>query len=152
MLASLSSTTLIGKDTDILVLLLHHTHLSDIKDIYFRSDRGKGLVFYMITMKEMEICDRLLYYILLMALTLHERYWHRKYISRLKIVHGDHSICTRADTLSVPNQNHIVIDSSGKKQWSLFIIDEIYVYTSTIKSPSAVQNRRSVKNEMFSSV
>ena len=123
MLASLSSTTLIGKDTDLLVLLFHHTHLSEVKDIYFRSDRGKGLVFNMITMKEMEICDRLLYYILLIGVTLHQYFWHEKYISRPKIVHGDHILCTRADTLSVPNQNHIVIDSSGKKQWSLSIID-----------------------------
>ena len=61
-LASLSSTTLIGEDTDLLVLLLYHTHVSD--DLYFRSDRGKGPAFDIKAMKEIlkvEICDRLLF-------------------------------------------------------------------------------------------
>ena len=62
-LASLSSTTLIGEDTDLLVLLLYHTHASDVKDLYFRSDRGKGPALDIKAMKEIlkvEICDRLL--------------------------------------------------------------------------------------------
>ena len=50
--------------------------------------------------------------------------WHSKNTSRPKIVYSDLILCTCADTSSVPIQNHVVIDSSGKKQCSLSIIEE----------------------------
>lgn len=37
-------TTVTGEDTDLLILLLHHSGI-DNKDIYFRSDKGKPIVY-----------------------------------------------------------------------------------------------------------
>ena len=117
-LASLSSTTLIGEDTDLLVLLLYHTHVSDVKDLYFRSDRGKGPAFDIKAMKEilkMEICDRLLFVHAITGCDTTSRIFGIGKKSVLqKIVHGDPILCTSADTFSAPNQSHHVSESSGK--------------------------------------
>jgi len=37
--SQLQSTTLIGEDTDLLILLLHHFGEGDNRDLYFRSDK-----------------------------------------------------------------------------------------------------------------
>ena len=45
-MASFKTTTLIGEDLDLLVMLLHYTSNNNAKKIYFRSDEGKPTVVY----------------------------------------------------------------------------------------------------------
>ena len=116
-LASLSSTTLIGEYTDLLVLLLYHTHVSDVKDLYFQSDRGKGPAFDIKAMKEIlkvEICDRLLFVHAITGCDTTSRIFGIGKNQSSKKMHGDPILCTSADTFSAPNQSHHVIESSGK--------------------------------------
>ena len=47
------STTLIGEDTDLLVLLLYHAATNDCRDLYFRSDKGKPNVYNITVMKRL---------------------------------------------------------------------------------------------------
>ena len=64
-MASFKTTTLIGDDTDLLVLLLHYTPNNNAKKIYFCSDKGKPTVVYDIkVIKQVlggEICHSLLF-------------------------------------------------------------------------------------------
>ena len=46
-MSAYKSTTLIGEDTDMLVLLLYQAAANDCKDLYFRSDKGKPNVYNM---------------------------------------------------------------------------------------------------------
>ena len=64
-MSSYKSTTLVGKDTDLLVLLLHHA-ASDCKDLYFRSDKDKvkSYVYNIKVLKQLlgdDVCSDLLF-------------------------------------------------------------------------------------------
>ena len=48
-----NSTTLIGEDTDLLVLLLYHATMKDCRDLYFRSDKGKPNVYNIKVLKRL---------------------------------------------------------------------------------------------------
>src|SRR6218665_737893 len=64
-MSSHKSTTLIGEDTDLLVLLLYHA-ASDCKDLYFRSDKDKvkPYVYNIKVLKKLlgdDVCSDLLF-------------------------------------------------------------------------------------------
>ena len=57
------TTTLIGEDTDLLILLLYHGDV-DCKDVYFRSDKGKLTVYNIRVLKGLlgeQVCTDLLF-------------------------------------------------------------------------------------------
>ena len=47
------STTVIGEDTDMLVLLLYHAPANDCRDLYFRSEKGKPNVYNITVLKRL---------------------------------------------------------------------------------------------------
>src|SRR6218665_3942397 len=64
-MSSHKSTTLIGDDTDLLVLLLYHA-ASDCKDLYFRSDKDKlkPYVYNIKVLKKLlgdDVCSNLMF-------------------------------------------------------------------------------------------
>ena len=57
-MSSEKTTTLIGEDTDLLVLLLHYASPSDGTKLYFRSDKGSPTVVYDIkVVKQILVCE-----------------------------------------------------------------------------------------------
>ena len=63
-MSAYKSTTLIGEDTDLLVLLLYHAAANDCKDLYFRSDKGKPNVYNIKVLKRLlgdDVCSDLLF-------------------------------------------------------------------------------------------
>ena len=57
--ASTESTTLIGEDTDLLILLLYHEKI-DNKELYFRSDKERAHVYNINILKNMlDACTHL---------------------------------------------------------------------------------------------
>ena len=58
------SVTLIGEDTDLLVLLLYHAPANDCKHLYFRSDKGTPNVYNITVLKRLlrdNVCSDLLF-------------------------------------------------------------------------------------------
>ena len=58
------SATLIGEDTDLLVLLLYHAPTNDCKHLYFRSDKGTPNVYNITVLKRLlcdDVCSDLLF-------------------------------------------------------------------------------------------
>ncbi|KAI3379074.1 hypothetical protein SNEBB_002215 [Seison nebaliae] len=63
-MSSFKSTTLVGEDTDLLVLLLHHASPSSCTELYFRSDKGKSNVYNIKVLKQIlgeTVCNDLLF-------------------------------------------------------------------------------------------
>ncbi|XP_041368125.1 uncharacterized protein LOC121382658 [Gigantopelta aegis] len=63
-MSSYKSTTLIGEDTDLLILLLYHAKVKDCKDIYFRSDISTPYVYNIGVLKQLlsdRVCVDLLF-------------------------------------------------------------------------------------------
>lgn len=62
-MSSKKSTTLIGEDTDLLILLLYHGEI-DSKELFFRSDKGNSHVYNIKTLKAFlgnDICTGLFF-------------------------------------------------------------------------------------------
>jgi len=62
-MSTFKSTTLIGEDTDLLILLLYHGKM-DSKELYFRSDKGKPNVYNIKVLKQLlgdDVCTDLLF-------------------------------------------------------------------------------------------
>ena len=58
------STSLIGEDTDLLVLLLYHAPANDCKHLYLRSDKGTTNVYNITVLKRLlgdDVCSDLLF-------------------------------------------------------------------------------------------
>ena len=63
-MSAYKSTTLIGEDTDLLVLLLYHTPANDCKHLYFRSDKDTSNVYNITVLKRLTgdgVCSDLLF-------------------------------------------------------------------------------------------
>ena len=63
-MSAYKSTTLIGEDTDLLVLLLYHAPANDCKHLYFRSDKGTPNVYNLTVLKHLpgdDVCSDLLF-------------------------------------------------------------------------------------------
>ena len=114
------TTTLIGEDTDLLILLLHYANLND-KDLYFRSDKFKSekcaKVFHINKIKEIlgnDICTQLLF---IHAMTGCDRTSRIFGISKkavfLKLIKGDPILQSIAKTFASPNQSVDVIEGQG---------------------------------------
>ena len=63
-MSAFRTTTLIGEDTDLLVLLLHHVVVSKCSGLYFRSDKAKLNVYNLKVLKQVlggAVCNDLLF-------------------------------------------------------------------------------------------
>lgn len=118
----LHTTTLIGEDTDLLVLLLYYSH-GDSKDLYFRSDKSKAQgsfnVYDITRLKAIlgqDICSRLLFIYAITGCDSTSRiYGVSKKTIFQKILKGNPVLWSCAKTFSTPNQTTKVIDELGCK-------------------------------------
>ena len=63
-MSAYKSTTPVGEDTDLLVVLLYHAAANDYEYIYFRSDKGEQNVYNMAVLKRLlgdDVCSDLLF-------------------------------------------------------------------------------------------
>lgn len=116
----LHTTTLVGEDTDLLILLLHYT-LPASKNIYFRSDRSKGdgsvKVYHINRIKEVlgnEICSHLLFIHALTGCDSTSRIFGvGKKTAFLKFAKGDAVLRSCASSFITQNQTTDIIDDLG---------------------------------------
>jgi 5'-3' exonuclease len=114
------STTLIGEDTDLLILLLYHAR-TDNKDLYFRSDnQSKDVkVYYINRLKEIlddELCSQLLFIHAFTGCDTTSRVFGiGKKSAFQKLVKGDPTLKSCANTFLVPSQKGDVIEDIGSQ-------------------------------------
>ena len=63
-MSAMRPTTLIGEDTDLLVLLLFHTDVSECTELYFLSEKVKSFVYNIKVLKQVfveAVCNDLLF-------------------------------------------------------------------------------------------
>lgn len=116
----LHTTTLVGEDTDLLILLLHYTQPAS-KNIYFRSDRSKGdgsvKVYHINRMKEVlgnEMCSHLLFIHALTGCDSTSRIFGvGKKTAFQKFMKGDAVLRSCASSFITPNQTTDIIDDLG---------------------------------------
>ncbi len=118
--ASHQTTTLIGEDTDLLILLLHYAEKNNNKDLFFRSDKSAPPKVYDIhAMKQVlgnELCAHLLFIHAFTGCDATSRIFGvGKKSAFHKLVNGDSSIKTCAKEFLCPNQPKSVIQDLGCK-------------------------------------
>ena len=119
-MASSKTTTLIGEDTDLLVLLLQYTPNNNANKIYvLRSDKGKPNVVYDIkVMKQVlayEICHSLLFLHAFTGCDATFSIFGLGKKSALYKFKEDSILKTYVWVFSAPNQDPVVIESTGYK-------------------------------------
>ena len=118
-MASFKTTTLIGEDIYLLVLLLQYTPNNNAKKIYFRSDKGKPTVVYDIkVIKQVlgdEICHSLLFLHAFTGCDTTSIIFGLGKKSALYKFKEDSILKNYAWVFSVPNQDPVVIESTGYK-------------------------------------
>ena len=116
----LHTTTLIGEDTDLLVLLLYYAQ-SDSKGLYFRSDKSKadgGVKVYNINhLKEvlgLDVCSQLMFIHAMTGCDTTSRIFGvgKKTVFH-KLVNGDPVLRAFGNAFTVPNQTTEVINDLG---------------------------------------
>ena len=108
-ISALRPTTLIGEDTDLLVLLLFHADVSKCTELYFLSDKVKSHVYNIKVLKQVlgkAVCNDLLF---LHAFTgcdsvsrvfgIGKKYGFKQIIKREKTMRGF------SELFSIPNQS-----------------------------------------------
>ena len=118
-IASSKTTTLIGEDIDILVLLLQYTPNNNANKICFRSDKGKPTVVYDIKVVKQvladEICHILLFLHAFTGCDTTSSIFGLGKKSALYKFKEDSILKTYAWVFSAPNQDPVVIESTGYK-------------------------------------
>lgn len=119
-MSSYKSTSLIGEDTDLLVLLLHHASTSDGNKLYFRSDKGSSTAVYDIkVMKQLlgdDICRSLLFLHAFTGCDTTSRVFGIGKKSALhKVMKGDSVLKSSAKVFSSPKNDTAVIEDAGCK-------------------------------------
>ena len=124
-MSSYKSTTLIGEDTDLLVLLLYHG-TKDGKDLYFRSDKGKTPHVYNIKIiKQLlgdDVCSDLLFTHAFSGCDTTSRIFGvgKKSVFR-KVAKGDSVLRACSNMFCAPKIDEIAIETTGcKAMVSLF--------------------------------
>ena len=116
----LHTTTLIGEDTDLLVLLLYYAH-GESKGLYFRSDKSKAdgsvQVYDIKRLKEIlghDMCSRLIFiHAMTGSDTTSRIFGVGKKTAFQKLVKGDPVLRSCANAFTIPNQTTEVIDDLG---------------------------------------
>lgn len=118
-MASTKSTTLIGEDTDLLILLLYHFNVSHCTELHFRSDKGNATVYNIKALKDSlgeAMCRRLLFLHAFTGCDSTSRIFGvGKKSAFQKILKDGHVICKIADVFCNPNQHHELIERSGSQ-------------------------------------
>src|SRR6218665_119506 len=119
-MSSHKSTTLIGEDTDLLVLLLYHA-ASDCKDLYFRSDKDKvnPYVYNIKVLKKLlgdDVCSDLLFAHAFSGCdSTSGIYGIGKKSVFKKVVSGDPVFLSSAKILCAPMADQVTIETTGCK-------------------------------------
>ncbi len=113
------STTLIGEDTDLLVLLLYHAR-ADSKELYFRSDnQSKCIKVYNInrlkTILGNDLCSQLLFIHAFTGCDTSRIFGIGKKAAFQKLVKGDPTMESCATAFLLPSQSKNVIQDLGSK-------------------------------------
>jgi len=117
------STTLIGEDTDLLVLLLYYAQTNN-RGLYFRSDKAKVPKVYDISeMKRVlgrELCSQLLFVHAYTGCDTTSRIFGvgKKTVLQ-KLVKGESTIQTSANGFLLPKQANTAIEDLGRKAMSV---------------------------------
>ena len=116
-MAQFKSTTVIGEDTDLLVLLLYYTNIDKSYDIYLRSDIIKNNFYDIKTIKDIlgkEICQYLLFlHAFTGSDTTSRIYGVGKKAMLQKIINHDRLLTDCAKVFSLPHQSENLISSNG---------------------------------------
>ena len=118
------STTLIGEDTDLLMLLLYHGNL-DSKDIFFRSDKGKSFVYDIKVLKALlgtDVCTGLLFAHAFTGCDTTSRIFGvgKKSVFQ-KVINSDSVLHGCSNIFCSPNKDQVSVESAGcKAMISLF--------------------------------
>ncbi|KAG7168441.1 hypothetical protein Hamer_G002489 [Homarus americanus] len=112
-------TTLIGEDTDLLILLLYYAEANN-RGLYFRSDKSTVPKVYNISeMKQVlgsDMCSQLLFIHAFTGCDTTSRIFSvGKKSAFQKLVNGELTIQTCANAFLVPNQANSVIEGLGSK-------------------------------------
>ena len=113
------STTVIGEDTDLLVLLLFYAD-PDTRDLYFRSDKSKDIKVYHINLIKKvlgsNLCSHMLFIHSFSGCDSTSRIFGlgKKAVFQ-RLVKGDSIIQTAADSFLLPNQVKHKIDDLGRQ-------------------------------------
>jgi hypothetical protein len=114
------STTLIGEDTDLLVLLLYHT-TKDCKDLYFRSDKGKAKknVYNIKVLKQLlgdnVCCDLLFSYAFSGCDTTSGIFGVGKKSVFRNVIRGDPVLQSCSKIFCTPNTDPNIVETTGCK-------------------------------------
>lgn len=110
------STTLIGEDTDLLVLLLYHA-TTDCKDLYFRSDKGKANVYNIKVLKCVlsdDVCADLLFAHASSGCDTTSRIFGVGKKSGLqKIIKRESVFCNCAKIFCSPKADQVAVETAG---------------------------------------
>ena len=116
----LHSTTLIGEDTDLFVLLLYHAH-AEYKNLYFRSDtKAKATKVYNINRLKVilgnDLCSQLLFIHAITGCDTTSRIFGvGKKATFQKLVKGDSVLQSCSNEFISPNQTRAIIEDLGSK-------------------------------------
>ena len=113
------TTTLIGEDTDLLILLLHYAQ-TDSRDLYFRSDKSAATTVYHInSLKSVlgnKLCSQLLFIHAFTGCDSTSRIFGvGKRAAFQKLAKGNSVLKSCADQFLSPNQEKKVIEHIGSK-------------------------------------
>jgi hypothetical protein len=123
-MSTTKSTTLIGEDTDLLILLLYHGQI-DSKELYFRSDKGKPNVYNIRVLKKLlgdDVCTDLLFVHAFTGCDTTSRIFGvgKKSVFQ-KVIKGDSVLRTCSKIFCAPNIDQVTVESAGcKAMISLF--------------------------------
>ena len=119
-MSSNKSTSLIGEDADLLVLLLHHASTSDGNKLYFYSDKGSPATVYDIkAMKKLlgnDVCSSLLFLHAFTGCNTTSAFLGiGKKLGLHKILKGDSVLDSCAKMFSTPKKSIAEIEDAGYK-------------------------------------
>ena len=119
-MSSNKSTSVIGEDTDLLVLLLHHASTSNDNKLYFYSDKGSPATVYDIkVMKKLlgyDVCSSLLFLHAFTGCdTTSAVFGIGKKSALHKVLKGDSVLKSCAKIFSTPKKNIAEIEEAGCK-------------------------------------
>ena len=128
-MSALRPTTLIGEDTDLLVLLLFHADVSKCTALYFLSDKVKSYVYNIKVLKQVlgeAVCNDLLF---LHAFTgcdsVSRVFGIGKKFGFQRIIKREKTMKDCSEAFSLPNQSQDVVESNGcKAMIALFNADQ----------------------------
>jgi len=103
-MSAFKSTSLIGEDTDLLVLLLFHADVSKCTALYFRSDKVKSYVYNIKVLKLVlgeAVCNDLLFLHAFMGSDSVSRVFQR-------IIKREKTMTNCSKAFSLPKQSHML--------------------------------------------